>query len=105
MVVTPQPSYVTFPPNKSVRLRVRRAYQEDREITDPKTRVRKTVNALVLEVTEVDGVARETLASFVSFKAQQALAPHINSGELFRHVVEITYRAAGYASEYEVRLL
>jgi len=105
MVITPQPSYVVFPPNKPVRLRVRRAYQEDRPILDGRTRQPKVVNTLVLEVTEVDGVARETQASFIAFKAQQTLAPIINSGEIFRRVVEITYRPAGYQTEYEVHLL
>ena len=108
MTITPQPSFLVLEPNKPVTLKVRAARLEDRVVTDPRTRQGKVLSVLVLDVTQVNGVERETSLSFTSFKAQQTIAPLANSGELFRRQVQVTYRpkgAFGYGTEYEVLLV
>mgnify|MGYP001567325345 CR=1 FL=1 len=105
MVFTPQANYIILEPNTPVRLRVKAARQEDRPITDPVSRQPKIINVLVLDVTELNGQPLAKELSFTSFKAQQALAPLLNSGEAFRRILEVTYRPKGFATEYEFRVL
>lgn len=103
--VQPEASFVLFPPDTPVRLRISGARMEDRVRVDPVTRKEGEVRALILDVTEVNGEVRRTTASFLSIKAQETLATYINSGEIFRRTVEITRRRSGYATTYEIRLL
>ncbi len=105
MVFTPQASYIVLEPNVPARLRVKAARQEDRPIRDPDTNAAKIINVLVLDVTEINGQTVAKELSFTSFNAQQELAPLINSGEIFRKVLEITYRPGGRLTRYELRLL
>ena len=105
MAIQPHPSFLVLEPNVPVRVKAKAARMETREITDPKTRQVKPLDMLVLDITEVNGVPEQTVLSFTSFKAQQALAPLVNSSELFRKVLEVTRRPRGYATEYELRLL
>ncbi len=105
MVFTPQASYIVLEPNKPTRVKVKAAKQEDRPISDPDTREAKILNVLVLAITEVNGQAVQKELSFTSFNAQQELAPLINSGELFRKTLEVTYRPGGRLTRYEFRLL
>ena len=105
MTFTPQANYIILETNVPTRVRVKGARQQDRPIRDPDTGKGKVVNVLVLDVTELNGQPMEKELSFTSFKAQQSLSPLINSGELFRKILEVTYRAKGYATEYEFRLL
>lgn len=104
-MVTPLASFVVLEPGRPVRLRARSARMETRDIRDPATERLKSADALVLDVYEVDGQPRETTLSLLSFKAQSALAPLINSGEAFRRELEITRRPRGFATEYEIRAL
>ena len=104
-MIQPTPSFLVLEPNRPAELRVKAARLEDREITDSVKRQKKTLSILVLDVTEVNGKPMETSLSFTSFKAQQALAPLINSGELFRKRLWITMRGVGWSTEYEIRLL
>lgn len=104
-MVSPVPSYLVLEPGRPVKVRVKDWRQEDRTITDPATKQPKSVNILVLSVSEVDGQPRETTLSFTSFKAQQLLAPLLNSGLVRSRVLEVVRRPAGYATEYEFRLL
>lgn len=105
MVFTPQSSYIVLEPNVPARVRVKAARQEDRPVRDPDTGQAKVLNVLVLDVTELNGQAIQKELSFTSFNAQQDLAPLINSGELFRKVLEVTYRPGGRLSRYELRVL
>lgn len=105
MTIQPEATFVTFPPDTPVRLRITGARMEDRVRVDPLSGKEGEVRALVLDVSEVNGEARKTTASLLSLKAQENLAAAINSGEAFRRVVEITRRRSGYATTYEIRLL
>lgn len=103
--IEPQPSFLALEPNRPYRLRASGARLEDREITDPVTRQPKRVSVLVLDITHVNGETQPTTLSFTAFKAQQALVPFVNSGELFRRTFQLTRRGVGYATEYELVLL
>ena len=105
MVFTPQASYIVLEPNVPARVRVKAARQEDRPIRDPDTGAAKVINVLILDVTELNGQAIQKELSFTSFHAQEDLAPLINSGEVFRKVLEVTYRPGGRLTRYEFRLL
>ncbi len=105
MTFTPQTNYIVLEPNVPARVRVKAAQLQDRPIRDPDTNQAKMISVLVLSVTELNGQALEKELSFTSFKAQQMLAPLINSGELLRKVLEVTYRPAGRLTQYEFRLL
>ena len=105
MTFTPQASYIVLEPNVPARVKVAKARLEDRPIRDPDTNQSKVVSVLVLDVTELNGQPLQKELSFTSFKAQQALSPLINSGELMRKTLEVTYRPAGRLTNYEFRLL
>jgi len=101
----PTPSFVALADGVPVRLKVVGAQEVVKEITDPETLQRKTITALELQVSHVNGQARATVLDLVSFKVQSALAPYINSREIYRRTLEITRRGSGRRTEYEVRLL
>ena len=104
-MVTPIPSFLVLKPNVPVRLRVRGVRQEEQLITDPETQQTKPLSVFLLDVTEVDGQPRVTTFSITSYNLQQALTPYIQSGELFRRILQVTKRGAGRGTKYEFQLL
>ena len=104
-MVTPIPSFVVLKPNIPVRLRVSGSRQVEQTIIDPETQRAKPLSVYILEVTEVDGQPRQTTLSVTSYNLQQVLTPFINSGELFRRVLQLTRRGSGRGTHYEFQLL
>lgn len=77
---------------------------EPREITDPNTKAKKTVQAAVLDVTEEDGnPVTKTLSTLSDKLATQLKAAHDN-GSLYRYRVGIKKVGSGFATEYQIRL-
>ena len=104
-MVMPEPSYVKLEPEKTKRLRLDKWWWEDRQITDPKSRMQKTVKVMVFHVTEEDGSPVDKIFSALAYKLQQTLAPLIDTGQVFTRPVEITWYPRDYATEYAVGLM
>ena len=104
-MVMPQASYVTLDPEKTKRLKFDRWAWETRQITDPKSQIQKTVNAMVFHVVEEDGQPVDKIFSVISLKVQQTLAPLIETGAIFTRRVDITHYPRGYSTEYSVSLV
>jgi hypothetical protein len=100
----PQPNYVKLEPEKTKRLKFDKWWWDDRQITDPKSRVQKTVKAMVFHVTEEDGQPADTTFSVLSYKLQQTLAPLIDTGVVFTRRVNITWYPRDYSTEYGIAL-
>lgn len=104
-MVMPEPSYVKLEPEKTKRLKLDKWWWEDRQVTDPKSRIKKTVKAMVFHVTEEDGKPVDKTYSAIAFKLQQTLAPLVESGVIFTRRVDLTWYPSDYATEYGVALV
>lgn len=78
---------------------------EEREITDPKTKIAKTSRAAVVDVLVEDGVDVAKTFSTLSDKLATTLQAHHLNGDLYKYTVGITRRGSGFRTEYEVRLI
>jgi hypothetical protein len=103
-MVMPEPNFVKLMPEKTKRLKFDKWAWEDRQITDPKTKMSKTVKVMVFHVTEEDGQPVDKVFSALAFKLQQTLAPLIETGAIFTRRVDITWYPRDYAAEYGVAL-
>jgi hypothetical protein len=103
-MVMPEPSFVKLESEKTKRLKFDKWYWEDRQITDPKSRLQKKVKVMVFHVTEEDGQPADKTFSALAYKLQQTLAPLVESGVIFTRRVSITWYPRDYASEYGVAL-
>lgn len=99
------PNYVVLPPNTPKTLKLTRPRIEERIITDPKTKLPKTVNALVFDCLEEDGVPVHKIFSTLSDKLATQLMAIWNARRRDYIVVRITRRPRDYATEYEVEIL
>ena len=103
-MVTPEPSYIKLEPEKTKRLKLDKWYWEDREITDPKSKLKKPIKCMVFHVTEEDGKPVDKTFSVIAYKLQLTLAPLIETGVIFTRRVDITWYPRDYATEYGVAL-
>jgi len=103
-MVTREPNYVKLEPEKTKRLKLDKWAWEERLIKDKKTGMTKTVTVRVFHVTEEDGRPVDKPWSVLSENLDKTLAPHIETGALFRRTVLITWYPRGYATEYGVAL-
>jgi len=103
-MVMPEPNYVKLEPEKTKRLKLDKWSWEDRPITDPKTRLQKTVKVMVFHVTEEDSQPVDKIFSALAYKLQQTLSPLIETGVLFTRRIDITWYPRGYSTEYSVAL-
>jgi len=98
-------NYVQLVPNQPKRLKVKNMRIEERQITDPKTKLPKTVRALVFDVYEEDGVPVSKTFSTLSEKLAQQLKALYENGVLENKTLVITWRPRDYATEYEVYVM
>lgn len=103
-MVMPEASFVKLEPEKTKRLKLDKWWWEDRQITDPKTRMQKTVKVMVFHVTEEDGQPVDKVFSALAYKLQQTLAPMVESGVLFTRRIDLTWYPRDYSTEYGVAL-
>ena len=100
-------NFVVLEANKPKRLR----FVKDslrivrRVIVDPKTKIRKVVKALELDVAEEDGIPVSKVFSTLSEKLAKQLIELHRLGILYTHVIEITRIPRDFATEYVVRVL
>lgn len=104
-MVQPVANYVKLEPNRPKRMLLKDWQWEDREIIDPNTKVVKKVRVMNFTVIQEDGEPVQKTFSALALKLQESLKPHIDTGQLFHRMVEITWYPRGYATEYAVRLL
>jgi hypothetical protein len=76
---------------------------EARTITDPSTKIQKTVHAAAMDVYEEDGVPVTKTFSTLSEKLAAALQVAHNNGTLYRGKVGIKMVGSGFATEYQIR--
>lgn len=76
---------------------------EPREIIDPDTKIKKKVNAAVVDVTEEDDKPVSKILSTLSDKFATQLKTAHDNGTLYRYRVGITMKGEGYAREYTLR--
>jgi hypothetical protein len=103
-MITPAENYVKLQPEKAKRLRFDKWWWEERTITDPRSKVPKTVKVMVFHVTEEDGQPVDKIFSALAYKLQQSLAPLIETGVIFTRIVSVTWYPRDYATEYAVSL-
>ena len=104
-MVMPAKNYVELEPEKPKRMLLDRWWWEDRQITDPKSKMLKTSKVMVFHVTQEDGEKVDKIFSALAYKLQEMLAPYIETGQIFTRIVEITHYPRDYATEYAFRLV
>lgn len=77
---------------------------EPREITDPKTEIKRTLNAAVVDVTEEDGRAVTKMFTTLGEKLATQLKTAHDNGTLYRYKVGVTMRGEGFGRKYTLRL-
>jgi len=98
-------NYVELRPGKPVELVADQLAIVPRRIRDPVTGFTKTVNALVLHVTRLDGVPADTQFSTVSEKLKAQLLELHRLGQLLHRRIRITKWGSGFTSEFQVEVL
>lgn len=76
---------------------------EPREIIDPATKIRKTLNSAVIDVIEEAGAKVTKTMSAVSEKFAASLQAAHDNGTLYRYKVGIKVTGEGYGREYQIR--
>jgi len=78
---------------------------EPRTVTDPKSKLAKTVRAAVLDVTEENGRPVTKTFSTLSDKLATTLNTMALNGDLYRYRVGITRVGEGFTTEYRIRVI
>lgn len=104
-MVMPIAPYIVLEKEKPKRMLFNRWWWEDRQITDPKSKLLKTARIMVFHVTQEDGERVDKTFSVLAYKLQLSLAPLIETGQIFTRLVEITWYPQDYATEYALRLI
>lgn len=97
-------NYVKLVPNIETVIRVKEGSFriEPREITDPKTKIKKVVNAAAMDVYEENGVPAKKVFSTLSEKLATTLKIAHDNGSLYRYRVSIKPVGADFTREYQV---
>jgi len=104
-MVFPVANYVKLEPNKPKRMLFDRWWWEDRQITDPKSKMLKTSKVMVFHCYQEDGEKVDKIFSALAYKLQESLAPYIETGQAFTRMIEITHYPQDYATDYAVRIV
>ena len=87
-------NYIRLKEGIPVVLRFDNYARQSRQVIDPALGFRKTVQALVFHVTEVDGAPTDTVFSLISEKAKKEFEPYL-AGDRYRRYKFIVIREAG----------
>jgi hypothetical protein len=101
-MVMPAKNFVELKPEIPKRIVLTSWRWDRRAIIDPQTGKVSHKDVMVFDCIQEDGQPVEKTFSALAYKLQEQLAPHIESGQLFHRVVEITWRPQGYATDYQV---
>ncbi len=77
---------------------------QSREITDPLTKLPKTVRALVLTVDQLDGRAVDARYSTISEKHAMIFSPYLGDKSYKNYDFIITQVGHGFTREYQVKV-
>lgn len=97
-------NYVKLTANTETQIRVKEGSFriESREITDPKTKAKKTVNVAAMDVYEENGVPVQKVFSTLSDKLATTLKLAHDNGSLYRYRVSIKPIGSDFTREYQV---
>ncbi len=95
-------NHVILAPGVPARMHFTDHTWESRPITDPVTKLPKTVRALVFHVDEVDGVKTDAYYSTISDKHAMDFDPYLATKSYTGFTFEVTKIGTGFATSYKV---